>query len=484
MKFRLIFISLLFSMLFILSCKEKKQNSVIYPLIDIAQIKERGTIVACMSHSTTNYFIYKGRPMGFHYELMKNFANFLGVKLEVIVYKDIADAYKNLATGKCDIIADNLTVSDFRERFVSFSTPLTKTQQVLVQRNPKGWQFMSNVWRESFLVRNTSNLENKIIYIPNKSVYKNTLTQISKLFKARIIVLETPKITTEQLIRKVANCEIDYTVSDKNIANISKQLYPHLDVDFSLTDNENISWAMRKESPNLLKLLNSWISEIRHTYFYKFLYYKYFNSKWIIIASQKNYNSINSSKISNYDEIIKKNAIELKWDWMLLASLMYQESQFRNDTVSKRGAFGIMQMMPETAKRFGVDSSSSVTQNIKAGALYLKRIDESLKKSVPDSLERAKFVLASYNIGFGHIVDAIKLTKKYGGNARLWDKNVAVYLKKKSESKYYNDPLVKNGPCKGHETTRLVSDVMERFMHYKNLITDTVKMEKTIKISN
>lgn len=475
MKFRLHYIFLFCSLLLFIACKEKKPNLVSYPQIDIVQIKERGCITAAMSHSTSNYFIYKGRAMGFHYELMKSFANYLGVKLKIVVYKDLAEAYKLLVTGKCDIIADGLTITTGRMRYVNFSAPLAKTQQVLVQRNPKGWNLMSDVWRESFLVNNAMGMGGKMIYIPNKSVYKNTLYQISKLINKPIYTLEAPNHSTDDLIKKVVECKIDYTVSDENIARIYKEMYPFLDISFTLTDKENLAWALRNNSQGLNLMLDKWISSIKHTYYYKFLYYKYFKSKWIGIVSQKSFNSTRDSRISNYDEIIKKGAADLNWDWMLLASLICQESNFRNDTVSKRGAAGIMQIMPETAKRMGLDSVSTPSQNIRAGSLYLKKIDKSLKKSVPDSFERAKFVLASYNIGFGHIIDAIRLTRKYGGNAQLWDKNVAVYLKKKSDPKYYNDPLVKNGSCKGHETTRLVNDVMERFMNYKNLIADTIK---------
>jgi membrane-bound lytic murein transglycosylase F len=129
-----------------------------------------------------------------------------------------------------------------------------------------------------------------------------------------------------------------------------------------------------------------------------------------------------------------------------------------------------MQIMPETGKNFGIDISLSPENNMKAGVLYINYLQKFFTDRVPDSLERLKFVLAAYNAGAGNVVDAMKLASKNGKNPLLWDENVAIWMRKKSDPKYYNDPVVENGYYMGDESVNFVSQVLERFSEYKNII--------------
>ena len=157
-------------------------------------------------------------------------------------------------------------------------------------------------------------------------------------------------------------------------------------------------------------------------------------------------------------------------DWRLLASIIYQESQFKPNKTSWAGASGLMQLMPATAKRFGVEDLSNAHENLEAGVKYLKWLEEYWSDDIPNSAERYKFVLASYNIGPGHIVDARNLTKKYGIDPNIWFDNVETYLLKKSETKYYNDDVVKLGYAKGKETVKYVREILDRYEQYKKFI--------------
>lgn len=180
--------------------------------------------------------------------------------------------------------------------------------------------------------------------------------------------------------------------------------------------------------------------------------------------------SIGTVKFSPWDNIIKSTSDSLKWDWRLLASLIYQESRFDPNVISWAGAVGLMQIMPETGRNFGVDISASPENNLKAGMLYIHYLQNFFSERITDSTERVKFVLGAYNAGAGNIVDAMKLAEKNGKNPLLWDDNVAVFLKKKSEPQYYNDPVVENGYCRGDESVNFVSQVLSRYTEYKNII--------------
>jgi membrane-bound lytic murein transglycosylase F len=174
--------------------------------------------------------------------------------------------------------------------------------------------------------------------------------------------------------------------------------------------------------------------------------------------------------VSQYDEMIRKFSDSINWDWRLLASLVCQESRFDPDVESWAGAYGLMQIMPVTGERFGIDITASPENNMKAGVAYIKWLQTIFEPKIPDAGERLNFILAAYNAGPGHVLDAMKLAEKNGMDPQKWEGNVAVWLLKKSEPVYYNDEVVKNGYFRGKESVAFVSEILDRYAHYKNVI--------------
>ena len=175
-------------------------------------------------------------------------------------------------------------------------------------------------------------------------------------------------------------------------------------------------------------------------------------------------------KVSKYDDLIRDFAVSINWDWRLLASLICQESEFDADVRSNAGAYGLMQIMPATGRNFNIDITASPENNLKAGILYINWLYTIFNPKIPDKVERLSFVLAAYNAGPGHVLDAMRLAEKNGMDPQKWDGSVSVWLLKKSEPKYYSDNVVKNGYFRGKESVRFVSEVLGRFERYKNII--------------
>ena len=153
----------------------------------------------------------------------------------------------------------------------------------------------------------------------------------------------------------------------------------------------------------------------------------------------------------------------------MLAALVYTESQFDPYAESEVGAYGLMQIIPETADHFNVGNYFEPDSNVYVGTKYLHYLDRYFSSQPIDSSERLKFVLAAYNAGPGHVLDAIRLANKYGKDATLWDNNVDYYLLHKNEPEYYRDPLSKNGYCNGRQTYKYVRQVLETYNNYKNI---------------
>jgi membrane-bound lytic murein transglycosylase F len=183
------------------------------------------------------------------------------------------------------------------------------------------------------------------------------------------------------------------------------------------------------------------------------------------------YSSLGGDKISPFDDIIKKESERLKWDWKLLAAIIYQESKFVPDAESWTGAGGLMQLIPETAERFGADSIGDPAQNIHAGVSFLVSLEKYWAQEIPDTNARIPFILASYNVGLGHMLDALRLTEKHGENKYDWEE-VQDYLALKADPEYYKDEVVKHGYCRGAEPVNYVKEILALWSHYQNSKTE------------
>lgn len=435
------------------------------------RIQERGKLIATTDYNSTNYFIYRGAPAGYEYEMLKAYADHIGVELELVVNNDFEDAYTDLLEGKVDVIAMGLTVNSARRQLIDFTEPLGQTRQVLVQRKPEDWRKMATRSEvEEHMVRNPLDLAGKMVYIPRHSSFKQRLKHLQQEIGDSIYVVEFPQ-TAERLIEMVANGEIDYTVADEHVAMVNQKYFHNLDVKTPLSFPLHVAWGVRKEDDSLTNSLNEWIDGFADSKIARFIYNKYFVNPRSLQYAHKYY-SVRSGKISNWDDLLKKDSKELNWDWRLLASMVYQESRFQPKATSWMGAFGLMQLMPGTAKLYGVDSLSSPAENLRAGVSHLKVLDRRFSKIIEDPVERRKFVLAAYNVGIAHVFDARRLAEKYGRDPNKWDDNVAYFLLNKSDPKYYNDSVVYYGYCRGEEPYNYVNDILYRYEHYQNVIDD------------
>jgi len=439
---------------------------------DLDRIKERDTLVAIVDNSTTSYFIYKGQPMGYEYELLNLLAEDLGVELKLQITRDIEEAFEKLLRGEGDIVAFNLTITQDRARRIDFTDPFNLSRQVLVQKKPDNWRKMKLHQIEKTLIRNQVDLIGEEVHVRKNSSFVDRLNNLSAELGGDIRVTQEPgDFEVEQMIQDVSDGRIKYTVADENVAKLNATYHSNLDVKTPISFPQRIAWGVRPGSPKLLGSINEWLGRIKKQPDFNTIYHRYFNSSKASIKRVKSeYSSLTGSSLSPYDDLIKQGARELGWDWELLAALVYQESKFNPKAKSWVGAKGLMQLMPATAKQYGASNPEDPEQGIAAGVKYLKWLDDYWQEKVPDKNERIKFILGSYNVGQSHVLDARKLCVKHGKDSTTWDDNVAYYLIKKSESAYYQDPVVSSGYCRGSEPVNYVVEILQRAEEYKQLM--------------
>lgn len=456
--------------------KTKEEMPAIQPVnIDLPQIREDGKLTALTSYSSTSYFIYRGQVMGYEYELLKRLVNHLELELEIKVVEDMDQIINMLLRGEGDIISHGLTVTRERQKRVQFTDYHTTTHQVLVQRKPKNWRKMKLHEIDEELVKDPLELIGKKVHVrKNSSYYKRLQNLMDEIGGEIEIVPVSGDLETEEIIRMVAEGEIDYTVADQNIAYINAAYYPILNVQTAVSFNQRIAWAVRPNSPKLLEAVNGWITKMKRSTDYYVIYNKYFKNRRAYRSRAKSdLLSTKSDRISGYDDLIKQYADSVGWDWRLLAAQVYKESQFDPTAKSWAGARGLLQLMPATAKELGYKPGNlkKAETSISAGTDYLAYLQEYWAE-IPDSIERVKFILASYNVGKNHIRDARKLAEEYEANPDIWTGNVERYILKKSNPKFYNHPVVEYGYARGSEPYEYVRDIFDTYEIYRNLIPE------------
>jgi len=475
----LTFIFLGFTVLLNLSCsnEDMHKKDVVKQKVEkessqrLKEIKEQGKLIAVTDYNSHGYFLYRGTTMGFQYELLKSLAKYLNVDLDIQVKKDLPEALDDIQKGNCDILAMDLAITAERKKLMMFTNPIYQSKQILVQKLPDNWRKI-RTWDEieSYLLKDPIDLQGKTVHIQKGSVFIHRLNNINAETGGEMTIIEED-ISIDELIDMVAKGEIAYTVCDSHVAAINKKYHNNIDIETELGSySQNLAWAIPLHSDSLLSVINEWLADYKKSKEFYYVYNKYFKNSRTTMMAKSEYNSNNGDKISPYDQFIKTFSKDIHWDWRLLASLIYQESKFNPQAESWSGAFGLMQMMPETAEKYGISDTSAPQDQIYAGVKYLEQIDRQLKDLVPDSIERRKFVMASYNVGLAHVLDAQRLAKKYHKNPQIWDDNVAYFLLNKSKPEYYQDSVSYYGYCRGSEPFKYVNSIYSRFQDYTNLI--------------
>ncbi|NLJ82660.1 MAG: transglycosylase SLT domain-containing protein, partial [Bacteroidales bacterium] len=278
-------------------------------------------------------------------------------------------------------------------------------------------------------------------------------------------------VFTEEIIEEINEGNCDFSID--YLKNIHANSIFHKNIDYSvvLSTSNSLHWICKKRNDSLLTHINAWMNRFKQTPSYTFLLKKYYDPSSTTrksILYHKNHPTL--QQISPYDEIIEKYATKYQFDWLLVVALMYQESKFHVHTTGKGGSYGLMQFMPATANRWGLNIGDSPEKQIKAGCEYLYFLKQKyIKMGVTDTNDLIKFILASYNAGSCRIEDARKLAKLQGLDENKWDNHVEVALqifsKRKAKIKMQ---LRCNRFYRADRTLQYIDEVLHRYQHYKN----------------
>lgn len=420
------------------------------------------TLRVATLYSPESYFIYRGQEMGYDYELLTAMAADKGIAVKLEIASSLSRAVEMLDSNIVDLIAYEVPVTaEYKEKVVACG-PENITTQVLVQ--PKRG--------EAELITDVTDLVGKDVYVEADSKYEARIENLNEELGGgiRIHHVDRDTLITEDLIAMVNDGQIPLTIVDSDIARINKTYYNDLDITLPLSFEQRSAWAVAPDRKWLGDSIDAWLNVDAHRSEQAQLLKRYFE----LSKNDPGNSRFNpsSSRVSPFDHLFKQYAAKYGWDWKLLASQAYVESKFDSTAVSWAGARGLMQIMPRTAKGYG-QTAKSVMQNdvaVETALKLLRDLDKQLSSRVPDEAERTKFVLAAYNTGIGHVLDAIALAKKYGLNPQKWDNNVAKAILWKSNPRYYKDRVVKYGYSRGRETHDYVNRIYSYYAKAKTKV--------------
>lgn len=422
---------------------------------DLDQIKQRRVLRVLLRNNAASYFLYRGELMGFEYELAREFADYHGLRLEVVVPPSHRDITTWLLEGRADMALSFIEPSQKQSRLgVAFSRPYHYAQQhVVVHRTDPA--------------ESLQDLEYRTIFVRHHSRYWERLAQLQEAGARFSLRATDDAVETEQLIQMVSRGKYKATLADEHLLDI--ELAKGLPVRSALVLEDKVphAVAVRKRNSQLKQALDEFIKRVYRSEFYNVTYIKYFKSRRSVqrLARGRVIDAL-KGQISPYDKLVRKYSDRYGFDWRLVTAQMYQESRFDPQAKSHVGARGLMQLMPRTAKAMGVKNTSDPASSIRGGVKYLDWLRDRFDAKLPLS-ERLWFTLAAYNAGAGHVHDARRLARQIGLDPDRWFGHTEEALLLLARKQYAKK--ARYGYVNGREPVNYVRDIRQRFEAYIDL---------------
>lgn len=419
------------------------------PLMNKIEKKEQqpvghgDTIKALIFYHAADYFVYQGSVIGFQYDLIRQLGADLNRPVTISIESDPAQIFLKSFSGEYDIVGYDFDKSNFIPWYISESEPHSYTYPVLITR------------KKTALDDDTLH----VVHAPENYVHPVDFSILGDTNNWKL--QEDEDVEMEDLFDMLEDETVDYIVCNYNEAITLLPFYKTLSLGPRVGENFPRTWVLHNSRDSLNRDINDWLKEFVTTKQYQKLCEKYLTAHSYVI--QRSFGA-KRNNISSYDKCMQKACARYNIDWRFMSSIVWQESHFNSDLLGMGGSFGIMQMMPATAARYGITDTSTVEEQLWAGARYISYLYKIFANKV-DTSDIYFFVAGSYNSGPGHILDAQALCKKHGGDHTHWPE-VANYLALKSHKDYYTDPVVKCGYYPGKHTVRYVSEVMSRYHGY------------------
>jgi membrane-bound lytic murein transglycosylase MltF len=425
---------------------------------DWDEMRQRRTLRALVVYSRMLYFVDRGKQRGVNYEFLKAFEDQVNAGLKdrklrfhvVFIPVPRDDLIPALLEGRGDLAAANLTVTPQRTQLVDFSASILDDVSEVVVTGPTGPP-----------IPTLEALSGQAVHVRRSSSYWEHLEALNQrlVHEGRPPVKLVPvseDLENEDILEMVNAGLIQITVCDGHQATFWKQLYGNLSFDprVAVSSGESIAWMMRKNSPKLKAVVDSFVRRHRKgTALGNQLFQSYQKRPGSVLAATS---GAQLRKFRQMVDLFRKYGQRYDLDHLLVMAQGYQESRLDQNALSRAGAIGIMQLMPETGAQMRVGDIRQLEPNIHAGVKYLRHVEDTyFDEPSLDPVVKALFAFASYNAGPGRIQSLRRDAARRGLDPDRWFRNVEYVVADKV----------------GQETVTYVSNIFKYYVAYQ-LVAD------------
>lgn len=412
----------------------------------LEKVIETGELRVATRLGPLSYYEREGEPNGLDYNLLTEFTESIGVELNITVYDSLESQLESVYTEDIDMAGATLTATSSRLENYEFSTPYMDVSTLLIQH--------SSADRKKS-IEDILEKDYRLIAIEGSS-HAELLNQLQNRFPSLHWEEDAETIMFE-LMEKVQDREIDYSVVDSSIYELERSMFPRIETALKLTEPQPVGFVFPKsEDRSLLEALNQFIEEYDSKGKLDDLKSAYFQTQERMnVAGALLFKKRLKERLPEFEPLFRTVADKHDYDWLLLAAQAYQESHWESRARSPTGVRGLMMLTLPTARQLGVKNRLDPEQSLGGGMKYLLSLRKRLPKRITEP-DRTKFALAAYNVGFGHLEDARILTQRAGANPDLWE-DVEKFLPLLRQKKYYS--TVKRGYARGTEPVTYVNNI-------------------------
>lgn len=435
----------------------------------LQNIRDAGVLHVITRNAATTYFIGPHGAEGVEYELVKAFADHLGVSLKISTEDNLENMLSDLQDGEIDFAAAGLIATAESEKTLRFSTSYQSiTQQLVYNRSESRPKAMEDV-------------AEGVIEIMANSSHAEILSTL-KDKHPNLSWSENKDAGSSELLTLVAENLVDYTVADSNEVLLTRRFHPELRIAFNVSKPQPLAWAFpKKKDDSLYKEANKFLAAYKESgHLAQLLKRHYEHASNYDYAGTNTYLGHVRYRLPRYQEMFELAGEVNELDWQLLAAIAYQESHWNPRAVSPTGVRGIMMLTNRTAKDLGVKDRTVPEQSIKGGSQYIRELSKKFSDEL-DEKDRLWFTLAAYNVGFGHVQDARKITTRRGGNPNKWV-DVKESLPLLRSKRWYK--TTRYGYARGNEPVKYVENIRSYYdiLHW-HLAKENSQKEKVAYVS-
>jgi membrane-bound lytic murein transglycosylase MltF len=435
---------------------------------DFKEMMKRRVIRVLVPFNKTFYFLDGASQRGITYDLLKNFEKQINghlktknLKLHILIIPTARDRLiPDLVRGRGDIAAGNLTITVDRLQHADFSEPLAQNISELVISAPS----VSGI-------HSLEDLSGREIHVRRSSSYYQSLLRLNKRFekegREKVRINEISDYLEDEDLLEMVNADLlPLIIVDSHKAVFWKQIFTEISVhsDVAVRTGRKIGWAIRKNNPELMKVVNAFVKNNKKgTLFGNIIFKRYLKSMKYVN------NPLQGKERERFEETIdlfRKYGDRYRFDWLMLMALAYQESKIDQSKRSHAGAIGVMQILPSTArdKNVNIPGIDKIDPNIHAGVKYLRFVvNRYFNEEGINELNRGLFAFASYNAGPAKVARIRREAAKKGFDPDVWFNSVEVVAARRI----------------GRETVQYVSNIVKYYTAYRLLRDQKKRRQKT-----